>query len=39
MGKLIKTAGMREILSALNFVYKKPKVVPGKSDPVEVMKY
>ena len=38
-GETYKKSGMRESLSALNFVYKKPKVVPGKSDPVEVMKF
>lgn len=34
-----KKTGMRSILSELGFVYKKPKLVPGNSNPVEVMKF
>ena len=38
-GVSYKKTGMRDILSQLGFVYKKPKLVPGNSDPVATMKY
>lgn len=36
---LYKRTGITDLLKRLGFVYKKPKVVPGNSDPVEAMKY
>lgn len=38
-GITYKYTGMRSVLASLGFVYKKPKVVPGQSDPVEAMKF
>jgi len=32
-------AGMTAILHRLGFVYKKPKIVPGKADPIEQEKF
>ena len=36
---IYKSTAMRAILSELGFVYKKPKLVPSHSDPIETMTY
>lgn len=36
---MYKATGMRNILSELGFVYKKPKLIPNNSDPDATMKY
>jgi len=38
-GVCYQKTGMRDILSKLGFVYKKPKLVPNNSDSVATMKY
>lgn len=38
-GVSYKYSGMRKVLHSLGFRYKKPKLVPGKSDPIEAMKF
>ena len=38
-GVTYKSTAMRNLLKALGFVYKKPKLVPNNSDPVATMQY
>lgn len=38
-GVSYKKTAMRDILSQLGFVYKKPKLVPNNSDPIATMKF
>ena len=35
----LKATRMRDILSELGFVYKKPKIVPSKVDPIKAMNF
>ena len=38
-GVLYKSTGMRNILKELGFVYKKPKLIPNTTNPVEVIAF